>query len=87
MVVLPETSLKGATSIAERIRVAVSELAIAHAGSEYGCVTVSIGVAVGVPQRDYDVASVMLAADKALSSAKSAGRNGIAVAGGLAVHG
>ena len=75
IVVLPDTTLDGGALIAENIREAVSELAIAHTGSEFGCITVSIGCAAWVPGKDLDMQEVLRAADKALYGAKMTGRN------------
>jgi diguanylate cyclase (GGDEF)-like protein len=78
VVVLPDTPPAGATEIAEKIRTAISELAIEHAGSEYGRVTASIGAASWMPEQEGDVSTVIKAADEALYNAKSAGRNKVA---------
>ncbi|BCZ84401.1 hypothetical protein PTKU64_80760 [Paraburkholderia terrae] len=75
VVVLPDTAPGGASQIAEQIRAAISELAIEHAGSEYGRVTASIGAASWSPDQQGDVSSVIRAADEALYSAKATGRN------------
>ncbi|WP_421380843.1 sensor domain-containing diguanylate cyclase (plasmid) [Paraburkholderia sp. DD10] len=75
VVVLPDTAPAGAVKIAEQIRAAISELAIEHAGSEYGRVTASIGTASWMPERDGDVSAVIKAADEALYTAKATGRN------------
>lgn len=64
--------------IAENIRCAISELAIEHAGSEYGRVTASIGSASWVPDTDADVTTVIKAADETLYNAKATGRNRVA---------
>lgn len=79
IVVLPDTSPEGAASIAEKIRTAISDLAIEHAGSEYGRVTASIGAAAWTPERDGDVSAVIRAADEALYDAKATGRNRVAL--------
>ena len=79
MVVLPGTSRDSAAVIAEKIRESVSALAIPHVGSEYGHVTISIGVAAWVPGNSTDLAGVMRAADEALLNAKSTGRNKVVV--------
>ncbi|RKF35907.1 diguanylate cyclase [Paraburkholderia fungorum] len=75
VVVLPDTLPAGAALIAEQIRAAISELAIEHAGSEYGRVTASIGAASWAPEQDGDVTAVIKAADEALYNAKATGRN------------
>lgn len=81
IVVLPDTLLEGACAIAEKIRHAISELAIEHAGSEYGRVTASIGSASWSPDHDIDVTQVIKAADQALYDAKARGRNRVAICG------
>ncbi|MFP4905400.1 GGDEF domain-containing protein, partial [Paraburkholderia sp. BR14261] len=81
IVVLPDTLLDGACAIAEQIRHAISDLAIEHAGSEYGRVTASIGYASWSPDRDVDVTQVIQAADQALYDAKARGRNRVAMCG------
>jgi diguanylate cyclase (GGDEF)-like protein len=79
VVVLPDTTQQGAASMAEKIRAAISDLAIDHAGSEFGRVTASIGAAAWTPERDSDVSAVIRAADQALYSAKAMGRNQVAM--------
>ncbi|KVR44342.1 sensor domain-containing diguanylate cyclase [Burkholderia ubonensis] len=79
VVVLPDTTPEGAASIAEKIRTAISDLAIEHAGSEYGRVTASIGAAAWTPEDDGDVTAVIRAADEALYNAKATGRNKVAL--------
>ncbi|WP_442955595.1 sensor domain-containing diguanylate cyclase [Paraburkholderia sp. MPAMCS5] len=78
IVVLPDTMPEGASVIAEKIRAAISDLAIEHAGSEYGRVTASIGSASWTPDQETDVRTVLKAADQALYEAKVAGRNKVA---------
>ncbi|RKE23942.1 diguanylate cyclase [Paraburkholderia sp. BL23I1N1] len=75
IVVLPDTPASGATGVAEKIRSAISELGIEHAGSEYGRVTASIGTASWDPEQDSDVTAMIKAADEALYDAKATGRN------------
>lgn len=72
---LPDTPPTGAAQTAERIRAAINELALEHAGSEYGRVTASIGLASWTPDQDGDPGAVIKAADEALYYAKAAGRN------------
>lgn len=85
VVVLPDTPPERAASVAEKIRKAIEDLAIEHAGSEYGRVTASIGAAGWTPERDADVTEVIRAADEALYDAKATGRNKVAVLATLAV--
>jgi diguanylate cyclase (GGDEF)-like protein len=80
VVVLPDTSADGAAKIAEQIRAAISDLSIEHAGSEFGRVTASIGLASWRPERDDDVSALIRAADEALYDAKASGRNRVRLA-------
>ncbi|WP_321795230.1 diguanylate cyclase [Caballeronia sp. J97] len=75
IVVLPDTPADGAAQVAEKIRAAISDLSIEHAGSEFGRVTASIGLASWRPERDDDVSALIRAADEALYDAKACGRN------------
>jgi hemerythrin len=73
---LPITDLNGATSVAQNIRKAVSDLHIQHADSPVaGEVTVSIGVASMMPDRATGSSALIAAADDALYAAKEGGRN------------
>ncbi|WP_230533944.1 sensor domain-containing diguanylate cyclase [Microvirga roseola] len=76
-VILPETDLAGAWVLAESIRQAVTGLDIAHAGSPYQVVTVSIGTASVQPSRHRARETLLEAADTALYQAKAAGRNSV----------
>lgn len=73
-ILMPLTDAQGAHVCAERARAAVQALAIAHsANGAYGCVTVSAGLTLMVPQ---DTAETLYSrADAALYAAKHAGRN------------
>ena len=74
-VVLPDTDLSGAMTLAEAIRLAVQDAAelISAAGR---VVTVSIGVTASVPDGDGINGDALVAsADQALYAAKAAGRN------------
>ena len=86
LVVLPDTPPQGAAAIAEQIRVAISELHIEHAASEFGHVTASIGAAAWTPEYDGDVRAVIRAADQALYDAKATGRNKVTLSGPLPAH-
>jgi diguanylate cyclase (GGDEF)-like protein len=75
-VLLPDTDLDGALAVAERIRTAILALQIAHAGSPFGMVTISAGVAACMPvQNSGSAAQLLEAADRALYLAKTGGRN------------
>ncbi len=80
VVLLPATPLAGARVIAERIAEAVRARAIPHAGGIGGIVTVSIGVAAGVPGSAADAELLLAEADCALYGAKAAGRARVHVA-------
>jgi diguanylate cyclase (GGDEF)-like protein len=73
--VLPLTDHAGAIATAERIRSAIAAQRIEHNGSDIKIVTVSIGVATEAPLRSASSADLVNRADKALYSAKHAGRN------------
>jgi diguanylate cyclase (GGDEF)-like protein len=79
IVFLPDTTLEQALRVGERICASVLHADIAHAGSPFGMLTVSIGVATNLPD-DGDDPEVMLArADAALYRAKNAGRNRVSL--------
>ena len=76
VIILPSTTLENATEIAEQIRLAVISLSIPHQYSETdNIVTVSIGVATLIPDRNQDSINLISLADKALYEAKQRGRN------------
>ena len=66
--------------LAEQVRNNLEALAIPHAGSTFGCVTVSVGIAAVVPANEASPTGLLLAADKALYDAKAGGRNRLVVA-------
>jgi len=78
VVVMPETSLAGALVVAERFRAAVAaEPFVIEGGRARVSVTVSIGVAVAVNDKETQE-SLLKRADDALYAAKHAGRNRVA---------
>ena len=84
-VLLPNTDLAGALTVAEKIRNAVRNLEIEHTGNSAGFVTLSAGVDALVPIRGSDEPTGLIrAADKALYTAKAAGRNRVCAGSGMA---
>jgi diguanylate cyclase (GGDEF)-like protein len=76
-VILPDTSLEGARAVAEGIRAAVAALAIEHADSPDGRVSLSLGLVAGPAGPEPDCAWIE-AADRLLYEAKAEGRNRVA---------
>lgn len=75
VLILPGSDAQAAATVAEHARAAIESLAIAHAKSSHGVVTVSIGVATFGPPAPDDVKALIAAADGAVYRAKAAGRN------------
>ncbi len=75
VMVLGDKALGEGAAIAERIRRAVEAAGIPHEASRTGVVTVSIGVAAGIPSPNLAEHDFLAAADTALYAAKRAGRN------------
>ncbi len=74
-VILADTPLAGAVTVAERMRAAVSALEMPLAASEAGHVTISVGVSSCVAMPETSAAKLLKAADNALYQAKDQGRN------------
>ena len=75
-VVLPNTDVRGANVVAEKLRADVEALRLPHDCSPYGSnVTLSAGVASLTPRQKDDLATFVNQADRALYEAKHAGRN------------
>ena len=76
VVVLPNTDLQGAITIAKRIQENLRELQIPHCQSQVNeIVTISLGVACTIPQINSNHTQLVKEADSALYKAKEKGRN------------
>jgi diguanylate cyclase (GGDEF)-like protein len=76
LIVAPETGLKGALILGQRCNLAVEGLGVEHAGSAYGVLTVTVGVACwDLDDSETEWNDLVNAADEALYSGKTAGRN------------
>lgn len=81
VMVLPETPLEGAIRIAEEAAASVRALQLPHAKSLVAPhVTVSMGVACVVPNREKEMKELVERADKALYAAKRQGRDRVKAA-------
>ncbi|MCF4129201.1 sensor domain-containing diguanylate cyclase [Methylobacterium sp. SyP6R] len=74
-VLLPGTDAEGAAHVAERVHEAVAGLVVEAAGESVGRITVSIGLAFGLPRESGTPADLFGMADAALYEAKATGRN------------
>jgi len=81
-VILPATDAAGAKIAAEKVRKAVADLRLSHPGSDFGTVTVSVGIATFDGSTPGSPAELTETADDALYMAKREGRN-LSVFGGL----
>ncbi len=79
-ILLPETPLEGAQKVACRIQNNVNKLSIPNINSPVKpFVTVSIGIAVIIPETGTETTELIEMADKALYRAKETGRNKISI--------
>jgi diguanylate cyclase (GGDEF)-like protein/PAS domain S-box-containing protein len=78
-VILPNQSLKGAATVAERIRTRVEQLQVPNALMPGQLVTVSIGAATAVASPENSASDLVATADAALYRAKHMGRNRISL--------
>src|ERR1700733_1514933 len=75
VVLLPLTEISGAESVARKILAEVCSLAIPHADSPFGIVTVSIGATSWNSGPPLNINALIERADRALYRAKDSGRN------------
>jgi diguanylate cyclase (GGDEF)-like protein len=80
VVLLPDTTLEGTLTVADKVLQGVRDLEIRHRG-ELIPVSISVGVA-GYPQNGSDADTVLRAADMALFRAKAEGRDRVVAATG-----
>jgi two-component system cell cycle response regulator len=73
--IFPEQSMASGTHAIERMRIGVERLAVSHADSPRGLLTVSAGVAMLDPDHIRSASEVLKEADIALYRAKQLGRN------------
>ena len=71
----PATDAEHAMAIARGICDELGRLALPHAASPHGVVTISIGVATAMPDEAFSPATLIEKSDRALYQAKQAGRN------------
>jgi diguanylate cyclase (GGDEF)-like protein len=74
-IISASTGVGGAHALAEKIRLAVQSLAMRSEVCPLGIVTISLGVAIGVPGRTQSARELVQKADMALYEAKADGRN------------
>jgi diguanylate cyclase (GGDEF)-like protein len=84
VILLPETDLEGALSVAEKVRLSIVNALIDHSASPVGNVTISSGVvAISAPSKDGH-SHALEEADRLLYCAKAKGRNRVE---GRLIHG
>lgn len=82
VLIVPDSDQKMAKATAEKLRQGIENLAIEHDQSSCAsCVTVSIGVATIVPNKDTSREDLLLAADEQLYIAKASGKNCVSAIG------
>jgi diguanylate cyclase (GGDEF)-like protein len=79
--IMPETNLRGAAVVAERLRAAVEAAGLPQGiGARHRVVTISVGVAAVTNAGEASSATMVAEADRALYAAKQRGRNRIVTA-------
>lgn len=74
-VILPNTTLEGATVLSQRLVTAIQQRGLPHNTAPQAIVTISCGVANVLPRADYLPSDLVFTADQALYQAKAHGRN------------
>ena len=82
LVLLPDTPMTGAATLAQHLRYTVEQLAVPWEGQTIR-VTISIGVYGCIPQGVQDAQALIDRADQAMYAAKRGGRNRVEMADGL----
>jgi diguanylate cyclase (GGDEF)-like protein len=82
--ILPDCDVETACRQAEALRLAVLALNIRNDGAASGRLTLSVGVAVAIPDLDEPPAAIVARADAALYAAKAGGRDRVEVAAEIA---
>jgi diguanylate cyclase (GGDEF)-like protein len=77
VILLVNTDLPGGQKVAASIQKNIEKLAIRHSGSPLGRVSISMGLAWTVPEKDKDASTLIRQADQALYRAKEMGRDRI----------
>ncbi len=79
VIICPDTSLRDAYVLAEKLRRCINELKLFHEQQSLGTITMSVGMAI-FPNHALTTQELIMQADKALYSAKNRGRNCTVVA-------
>jgi diguanylate cyclase (GGDEF)-like protein len=79
-VIAPSTDQEAAVHVAALLCRAVEAAGLPHELSDFGVITISLGVAVLVPGEDQNLDQLVTQADAALYRAKAAGRNRVVLA-------
>jgi diguanylate cyclase (GGDEF)-like protein/PAS domain S-box-containing protein len=73
--VLPDTNMEGVQNIVQKMQKSISELNMENAFSPFGKLTVSIGAAEQMPERETHWKNLVVVVDQALYKAKQNGKN------------